>query len=227
MPTGLRLLCCVAALVSGAATAQLEHISAADAASAVRTALEKGSHAAVNALGRPGGFLDNPQVRIPLPESAARAEKTMRRFGAGKYADELIVTMNRAAEAAVPEARPLLVDAVKKMTLQDAKAIVAGGPTAGTDYFKRTTQPQLHQRFLPVVRRTTARVNLAHKYDQFAGKAAAVGLLKGEDANLDEYVTQKALDGLYFMVAEEEKKIRQDPLAAGSSILRRVFGALH
>jgi len=227
MNTGAPFALLIFALSSGTAFAQLEHISAADAATAVRTALEKGSHAAVNSLGQPGGFLDNPKVRIPLPESAARAEKTMRRFGAGKYADELIVTMNRAAEAAVPEARALLVDAVKKMTLQDAKAIVAGGPTAGTEYFKRTTQPQLHTRFLPVVQRTTARVSLAQKYDQFAGKAAAVGLLKSEDANLDEYVTQKALDGLYFMVGEEEKKIRQDPVAAGASILRRVFGALH
>jgi len=227
MNTGARFALLIFALGSATAFAQLEHISAADAASAVRTALDKGSHAAVNSLGRPGGFLDNPKVRIPLPESAARAEKTMRRFGAGKYADELIVTMNRAAEAAVPEARALLVDAVKKMTLQDAKAIVAGGPTAGTEYFKRTTQPQLHGRFLPVVQRTTARVSLAQKYDQFAGKAATVGLLKSEDANLDEYVTQKALDGLYFMVGEEEKKIRQDPVAAGASILRRVFGALH
>src|ERR671926_1690057 len=137
MKTGARFALLILVLGSATALAQLEHISATDAASAVRTALEKGSHAAVNSLGRPGGFLDNPQVRIPLPESAARAEKTMRRFGAGKYADELIVTMNRAAEAAVPEARALLVNALKKMTLQDAKAIVAGGPTAGTEYFKR------------------------------------------------------------------------------------------
>jgi hypothetical protein len=201
-------------------------VSSADATSALRAALQKGSDAAVAALGRPDGFLGNAQVRIPLPESAGRAEKMMRRFGAGKYADELIVTMNRAAESAVPEAKALFVQSVKKMTVQDAKGIISGGETAGTEYFRRTTRADLHARFLPIVQRATARVGVAQKYEQFAGKAASVGMLKHEDADLDEYVAQKALDGLYFMVGEEEKKIRRDPVAAGSAVIRKVFGAL-
>jgi hypothetical protein len=210
---------------SGAA-GQLEHISRSEATNGLRAALERGSQAAVAALGRPDGFLGNAQVRIPLPESAQRAEKLMRRFGAGKYADELIVTMNRAAEAAVPQARQLFIDSVRRMSVADAKAVLAGGETAGTDYFRRTTRGELHKRFLPIVQKATTRVELAQKYDQYAGKAAAVGLLKREDADLDEYVTEKALEGLYLMVAEEEKKIRRDPVSAGTAIIRKVFGAL-
>jgi hypothetical protein len=208
------------------AIGQLEGITRQDATAALRTALEKGSVAAVANLGRLDGFLGNPRVRIPLPESAQRAEQVLRRVGMGKYADELVVTMNRAAESAVPEARALFVDAVKKMSVQDAKGIISGGDTAGTEYFRRTTRDQLHKRFMPIVQRATARVELAQKYDQYADRAAAVGLLRKEDADLDEYVTQKALDGLYLMVAEEEKKIRKDPVGTGSSIIRKVFGAL-
>jgi hypothetical protein len=208
------------------AHAQLEHITGTDATAALRAALEKGSVAAVANLGRVDGFLGNPQVKIPLPESAQRAEQAMRRLGMGRYADELVVTMNRAAEQAVPEAKALFVQSVKKMTVQDAKGIISGGDTAGTEYFRRTTRPQLHTRFLPIVEKATAKVQLAQRYEQFADKAVAVGMLKKEDADLDEYVTQKALDGLYLMVAEEEKKIRKDPIGTGSSIIKKVFGAL-
>lgn len=211
---------------SAAAHAQLEKISRQDATAALRAALEKGSVAAVAKLGRVDGFLGNPQVKIPLPESAQRAEHAMRRFGMGKYADELVVTMNRAAEQAVPEAKTVFVDAVKKMSVQDAKGILTGGDTAATEYFRRTTRDPLHKRFLPIVKKATARVQLAQRYEQFADKAVTVGMLRKEDANLDEYVTQKALDGLYLMVAEEEQKIRKDPVGTGSSIIKKVFGAL-
>ena len=214
-------------LSAAAAAASLPGISEADAVAGLKTALEKGTQAAVAKLGRADGFLGNQLVRIALPESAQRAERMMRRVGMGKYADELIVTMNRAAEAAVPEARSLFVQSVRKMTLHDAKGILTGGDTAATDYFRRTTREPLHQRFLPIVRNATAKVQLARAYGRYADKAAAVGLLREEDADLDEYVAQKALDGLYLMVAEEEKKIRADPLKSASSIVRKVFGALH
>jgi hypothetical protein len=208
------------------AMARLEDLSSREAVAGLKAALEKGSQAAVAALGRADGFLGNPQVKIPLPESLERAERLLRRVGMGRYADELIVGMNRAAEAAVPEARSLLLDAVKKMSLQDAKGILGGGDTAATEYFRRTTRDRLHARFLPIVEKSTRRVKLAQAYEEYADKAAAVGLLQKEDADLDAYVTAKALDGLYFMIAEEEKKIRKDPLAAGSAILRKVFGAI-
>ena len=206
--------------------ARLEDLTSGEAVAGLKAALEKGAQAAIAALGRPDGFLGNPQVKIPLPESLQRAERLLRRVGMGKYADELVVGMNRAAEAAMPEARALLVESVRKMTVQDAKGILGGGETAATEYFRRTTRERLHARFLPIVEKATAKVQLAQTYDQYAGAAASLGLLKKEDADLDAYVTARALDGLYLMIAEEEKKIRRDPMATGTAILKKVFGAL-
>jgi Protein of unknown function (DUF4197) len=219
----------LAAMVTWAVTAmaQADRLTNQEAVAGLKAALEKGSQAAVAALGRTDGFLGNPKVKIPLPESLSRAEALMRRVGMGKYADELVVTMNRAAEAAVPEAKQLLLDAVRKLSVADAKAILTGGETSATDYFRRTTRDQLHGRFLPIVKRSTAKVGLAQRYNEYAHKGAALGLVKNEQADLDEYVTGKALDGVYLMVAEEERKIRQDPVAAGSAILRKVFGSLN
>jgi len=212
------------------AHAQLDKITNGEAGAGLKAALEKGALFAVSTLGKTDGFLGDGRVRIPLPESLRSAEKLMRKFGMSKYADELIVTMNRAAEAAVPEAKQLLVQSVKKMTVQDAKGILTGGETAGTEYFKRTTSAQLRTRFLPIVKKATARVGVAQKYNQYAGKGAKFGLIKKENADLDGYVTQKALDGLFFMIAEEEKKIRKDPVGAvsgaASGIIKKVFGAL-
>ena len=219
-------MCFAAGALPAAALAQLEGVTTREAAAALRAALEKGSQAAVASLGRTDGFLGNPQAKIPLPDSLQRAERAMRRFGMGRYADELIVAMNRAAEAAVPEARELFVDSARRMTVQDAKGILQGGETAGTAYFRRTTEAQLRTRFLPIVQRATAKVGLARQYNAYAERGAAFGLVKKEHVNLDHYVTQKALDGLFLMVAEEEKRIRRDPVGAGTAIIRKVFGAL-
>jgi hypothetical protein len=208
------------------ALAQLEQISNRDAVAGLKAALEKGAVYAVQTLGRSNGFFGDPRVKIPLPESLQTAERLMRSLGMGRSADELILTMNRAAEAAVPEAKKLLVDSVKKMTVQDAKGILTGGDTAGTEYFRRTTQEQLRARFLPIVKRSTEKVGLAQTYNRYAGEAARFGLLKKEQANIDVYVTDKALDGLYFMIAEEEKNIRRDPVGAASGIISKVFGAI-
>jgi hypothetical protein len=220
--------CFAAAVITWAspALAQLDRITQREALAGLKAALEQGTRSAIAALGRSDGFLGNPQVKIPLPESLARTEKLVRRLGLGSHADELVVAMNRAAEAAVPEARKLLVDAVKKMTAQDAKTVLTGGETAGTEYFRRSTHKELHGRFLPIVKNATAKAGVAQRYKEFAKPAAAFGLLKTEHADLDEYVTQKALDGLYFMLGEEEKKIRKDPVGASRAIIRKVFGAL-
>ena len=208
------------------ALAQLDRITSREAAAGLKAALEKGSVAAVASLGRTDGFFGNPQVRIPLPESMQRAEKLMRRLGMGSHADDLILSLNRAAEAAVPEARALFVDAARRMTLQDAKGILQGGETAGTEYFRRSTEARLRSRFLPIVQRATEKVGLARQYNRYAEKGVAFGLVTKEDANLDAYVTEKALDGLFLALGEEEKKIRKDPAAAGAAIIRKVFGAL-
>jgi hypothetical protein len=227
MRTTILRLALAAVLVAPAlAMAQLERISQAEALAGLKAALERGSQQAVARLGRVDGFLGNPQVKIPLPDSLARAERLMRRVGAGRYADEVIVAMNRAAEAAVPEAKALFLDSIRKMTVQDAKGVLTGGETAGTEYFRRTTRAPLHRRFLPIVKRATARVKLAQKYNRYADRGARLGLVKDEHADLDEYVTRKALDGLYLMVAEEEKKVRKDPVGTGKAILKKVFGAL-
>jgi len=220
------VLLMVGLVVAAPAWAQLENITNREAINALKSALDRGARAAVAQLGREDGFLGDARVKIPLPESLRRAEKNMRRFGMGKYADELIVTLNRAAEAAVPEAKQLFIDALRQMSVQDAKGILTGGDTAGTEYFRRVTADELARRFLPIVQRATARVGLAQKYKQYAARGVRVGLVDAQDANLDDYVARKALDGLFFMVAEEERKIRRDPVGAASSLIKKVFGAL-
>ena len=204
----------------------LADLSNADASRGLKTALEKGALLAVGLLSAPDGFLGNEKVRIPLPGYLNDAANLMRTFGQGARVDELITAMNRGAESAVPMAKDLLVNAVRTMSVTDAKGILAGGNTAVTEFFASKTRPALATKFLPVVTKATEKVGLADKYNQLAGKAAELGLVKKEDANIQQYVTGKTLDGLFFMISEEEKKIRQNPVAYGSAILTKVFGAL-
>jgi hypothetical protein len=198
--------------------------SETDAAAGVRTALERGATSAVSLLGRSDGFLGNPKVRIELPGFLKDAAKLLKATGQGKRVDELVTAMNRAAEAAVPEAKALLLGAVKAMSVEDATKIVKGGETSVTKFFTAKTREPLGGKFLPIVEKATEKVSLAKKYDAMAGKAAGLGLMNKEEANLNGYVTGKALDGLYFMIGEEEKKIRKDPIGTGSAILKKVFG---
>lgn len=209
-----------------ALAAGLDGISNADAGSGVRQALSRGAELAVGSLGKRDGFLANPKVKIPLPGVLDDAESAMRMFGMGKQADELVETMNRAAENAVAEALPILSDAIRRMTLQDAKAILTGGDDSVTQYFRRTSSERLTAKFLPVVKAATGRLQLARQYNSLAGKAASFGLVDKKDADIDSYVTNKAMDGLFLIIGEEERKLRANPLEAGSSLLRKVFGAL-
>ena len=204
----------------------LGELTRTEASQGLKAVLEQGAMAAVALLGKPGGFLDNPKVRIPLPGFLADASRFLRAMGRGQQVDELEVAMNRAAEAAVPLAQELLTHAVKSMTVNDAKKILAGGGTSVTDFFAEKTRTPLAERFLPVVTRATEKVELAEKYNRVAGKAVGMGIVKKEDAAIEPYVTRKSLDGLYAMIGEEEKKIRQDPAGSGSAILRKVFGSL-
>ncbi|MDZ5459913.1 DUF4197 domain-containing protein [Azohydromonas lata] len=199
-------------------------VTSADAATGIRAALERGAASAVALLGRPGGFLDNPKVRIPLPPALEQASGVLKLMGQQRRVDELVTAMNRAAEAAVPEAKALLVEAVRSMSVEDALGIVRGGDTSVTDFFASRTRQPLTQRFLPIVTRATEKVSLAQSYNELVGKAGAMGLVKAEDANLERHVTAKAVDGLYLMIGEEERRIRQDPIATGSAILQKVFG---
>jgi hypothetical protein len=221
---------CLAALVMiCAAPAQalsVADLSNKDAVDGLKAALDKGTQIAVQRLGVENGFFGNDRLKIPLPESLKRVEGALRLAGMGRQADELVLRMNRAAEAAVPEAKALFVGAIKQMSVQDAKGILAGGTDAATQYFKRTTSGPLEQRFLPIVKKSMAKVKLAEIYEQYAGRAAQLGLIKKEDVNLENYVTRKGLEGLFTVVAEEEAKIRANPAQEASKIIQKVFGVI-
>jgi len=206
--------------------AGLGALSEGDAALGVRAALERGAVSAVGLLGRSGGFLDNPKVRIPLPGFLNDAANLLKMLGQQKRVDELVTAMNRAAEAAVPQGKALLVNAVKAMSVDDARQIISGGDNSVTQFFAAKTREPLGVTFLPIVTKATEKVKLADKYNSVAGKAAGLGLLSKDDANIQQYVTGKTLDGLFLMIGEEERKIRQDPVGTGSAILKKVFGSL-
>ncbi|MEO6268710.1 MAG: DUF4197 domain-containing protein [Lautropia sp.] len=209
----------------GATALDLSAISGAEATSAVRTALGKGSAAAVASLGVENGFLGNPTVRIPLPDGLKRAESVMKFMGKQQQFDELAVSINRAAESAVPLAKPLLMSAIQSMSVSDAKAIIRGGDDAVTRFFRDKTEGDLAAKFLPIVKQTTDKAGLAQQYNSLAGQAASFGAIREEDAKIENYVTGKALAGLFQMIAEQERAIRQDPVGTGSAILKKVFGA--
>jgi hypothetical protein len=197
-----------------------------DAAGGLRAALGKGIDTAVGQLGAPGGFLDNEKLRIPLPSALEKADRALRMVGMSGEADDLKVAMNRAAESAVGEAKPVLAAALKRMTISDAKGILTGGDDSATQYFRRTSGDELRERMKPIVARATEKAKLGAIYDRYAGKAAQFGLVSKDDAHLDDYVTGKALDGLFAVIAEEEHSIRANPLAAGSSLIKKVFSSL-
>jgi hypothetical protein len=202
----------------------LGSLSNADAGRGLKDALTQGSAAAVAKLGVENGFLGNDKVRIPLPDALKRVEGMLRIVGMQKQVEDLVTAMNRAAEQAVPEAKALLVNAVKNMSWQDAKGILAGSDTAATEYFRKTTSDQLTEKFLPIVTKATANVGLAEKYNEIAGKGAKLGLVDARQARIENYVTQKTLDGLFLMMAEQEKAIRADPIGAATAMARKVFG---
>jgi Protein of unknown function (DUF4197) len=210
----------------GGACAQASDLTETDAAFAIRIALERGAVAAVNMLGRTDGFLANPKVRIALPGYLNDASKLLNAIGQRQRVDDLVTAMNRAAEAAVPKARTLLIVAVKSMSVDDARRVITGGENSVTSFFADKTRTSLGTEFLPIVTQATEKVALADKYNKVAAMAAGLGLMDKQDANIQQYVTGKALDGLYLMIGEEERKIRNNPVATGSAILKKVFGSI-
>jgi hypothetical protein len=222
----VRCLLGLAALVAAqrAQALSLANLTQSDATAGLKAALERGATIAVDLLGRTDGFWANDRVRIPLPDWLNRGERALKLMGYGKDIDALKLGVNRAAEQAVPESRTLLVNAVKSMSVADAKKILGGGDTAITQFFADKTRSPLTQRFLPIVTKTTDRIGLAQQYNRLAAQGAKFGVVKGDQVRIENHVTGKALDGLYFMIGEEEKKIRQDPVGTGSDILKKVFG---
>jgi len=203
----------------------LSSLTSSDATAGIRAALERGAGAAVDLLGKTDGFWGNERVRIPLPDWLNKAEGLFSMMGRRQQLDDLHMSINRAAEQAVPEARSLLVGAVKSMSVQDAKSILSGGDNSATLYFETKTRAPLATRFLPIVTKVTRKNGLAQQYDGVAQKAQSLGLFK-QDASIEHHVTNRALDGLFLMIGDEEKKIRADPAATGSAILKKVFGSL-
>ncbi|MEN0105620.1 MAG: DUF4197 domain-containing protein [Pseudomonas sp.] len=204
----------------------ISDLSQTDASTGLKDALTQGAQIAVKQLGTPGGFSNNDEVRIELPGKLGKAAKTMKMMGMGAQVDQLETSMNKAAEAAVPQAQALLVDAVKKMTVTDAKGILAGKDDAATQYLNKSSREQIRAKFLPIVKQATDQVGLAKQYNAFAGQAASLGVVDAKSANIENYVTEKALDGLFEMIAKQEASIRKDPAAAATSLAKKVFGAL-
>lgn len=216
----------LALFVTHANALGVSDLSNTEASGGLKEALTQGIGKAISSLGAADGFFGNKEVKIPLPKSLKKIEKGMKLMGMGKQSDELVLKMNRAAEAAVPEAKALLVDSVKKMTLADAKAILTGPNDAATQYFKKTTSAQMAEKFLPIVKKATENVQLAESYNKYAEMGSKFGVVKKEDAKIEQYVTNKALDGVYLMIAKEEAAIRKDPVGQASSLIKKVFGAI-
>jgi len=204
------------------------NVSDAEIASGLKEALSNGVRFAVNTLGKENGFLNDVRVKIPLPKSLQKIEKPLRLAGQGKYVDDFVASMNHAAEKAVPVAIDVFVEAIKQMTFDDARRILfSGEQDSATQFFRRTSEETLRGKFRPIVEKFTEETGVTNKYKAMIGKYGFAAQLLGKDAtDLDGYVTQKALDGLFYMVAEEERKIRRDPIGRTTSLLRKVFGIL-
>ena len=203
----------------------------------LKEALSKGVQQAVSRLGHDGGFLTNLEVKIPMPEKLRTVEKTLRAIHENQLANEFIETMNHAAEQAVPEAAEVFGDAIRNMSLADAKSILAGTNNAATQYFRTATETNLFEKFLPIVKKATDQTGVTSAYKRCMEKVESAGalgglgsfgrsLLGGEAVDVDSYVTNKALDGLFKMVADEEKRIRENPIARTTDLLQKVFGAV-
>lgn len=191
----------------------------------LREALTIGTGNAVANVSRLDGYFKNPKIRIPLPEKIQKVEGILRTVGYGPEVDAFELSMNRAAERAAPEAKALFVNAIKQMTISDARKILQGRDNEATLYFENKTRGRLHDLFEPVVHGALSKVGVTRLYQQLDAKVRAIPFAEKISFDLDEYVTDKGLDGLFFMVAEEERKIRQDPVARVTDLLEEVFGS--
>ncbi|KHK63917.1 MULTISPECIES: DUF4197 domain-containing protein [Pseudomonas] len=219
-------LCAGLLICANAMALSLGDLSQKDATGGLKDALTQGAQVAVKQLGAPGGFSNNPDVKIELPGKLGKVAGKMKAFGMGEQVDQLETSMNQAAEAAVVQAQPILVDAVKNMSVADAKGILSGGNDSATQYLNKSSREQIRAKFLPIVKQATDKVGLAQKYNAFAGQAATFGVLDAKSANIENYVTEQALDGLFEMIGKQEATIRQNPAAAATSLAKKVFGTL-
>jgi hypothetical protein len=210
----------------GAYAFSLSDLSQGDASAGLKDALSQGAKVAVQQLGRPGGFSNDPDVRIELPGHIGKASGMLKMMGMGAQVEALETGMNKAAEAAVPQAQALLLDAVKKMTVNDAKAILAGGNDSATQYLNKTSRAEIRAKFLPIIKQATDQVGIAQQYNALAGKASGLGAANAKYGTVEGYVAEQALDGLFTVIAEQEASIRKNPTHAATGVAKKVFGVL-
>ena len=221
----LTTLCAGLLLGANAMALSLGDLSQGDATGGLKDALTQGAQIAVKQLGAPGGFSNNPEVKIGLPGKLEKAAGALKMLGMGDQITQLEASMNKAAESAVTQAQPILVNAVKNMSVSDAKGILSGGQDSATQYLDKSSREQIRAKFLPIVKQSTDKVGVAQQYNTLA-KKAPLGLLGGKSDSVENYVTEQALDGLFKMIAQQEESIRQNPAAAATSLAKKVFGAL-
>lgn len=199
-----------------------------DIANGLKQALDKGVTYAVDNLGKAGGFTNNSAVRIPMPDKLEKVETLLRKTGQDKYADEFVGTMNQAAEAAVPLTLEVLKTGVKNMTFDDAKQILNGTDNAATNYLRRTGSDSMRNKIAPIVKNATDKTGATRIYKDMYGKLGFMGkYMKPEDYDIDSYITNKTMDGLFTMIAQEEKKIRDNPTERTTDLLKSVFGSVN
>jgi len=214
-----------AAETAGVSTSDVD-LSNTEMVAGLKEALDKGTQFAVDKLGKPGGFLDNKKVKIPMPDSLSWVESSLRTVGQDELADEFITTMNQAAEQAVPEAAEVFGDAIQNMSVEDAQGILTGPDDAATQYFRTNTESELTDRMRPIVESATAKTGVTSAYKNMMDSAGGLtSMLPGSTTDIDGYITTRTLDGLFLMIAREERKIRKDPVARSSELMQKVFSA--
>lgn len=202
-------------------------VSEWEAGAGLKDALSVGVERAIQILGKEGGYLEDAQVRIPLPDTVRSVGNGLRAIGQDEIVDDFIATMNHAAERAVPKTVDIFTDTIKGMTLADAKGILQGPDDAATRYFQKQSTPQLIEAILPIVKDATEEVGVTSAYKELTGEVSFLSALSDDDAlDLDRYITNRALDGLFLKLAEEEKRIRENPWARSTGLLKKVFGSI-
>ncbi len=210
---------------SSAAKGSQGSLSQGDMSGGLKEALALGSERAIKGLSRSGGYLDDKSVRIPLPGKLRKIESSLRMLGQGKAVDEFVQTANRAAEQAIPKAAPIVGDAIRGMSFTDARQILSGPDDAATTYFRGKTSDALTRAMLPIVSSATDKAGVTRAFKHMIEKAGPAASMLGDDLDVDEYITDKTLDGLFLKLAEEEKSIRHDPVARSTDLLKKVFGS--
>lgn len=202
-----------------------QSLTSEQVAEGLKEALTKGISTGSDMASQLDGYFKNPKIKIPFPPDVKKVEDKLRQMGMGAQVDKFVLTLNRGAEDAAKEAKPIFVTAIKSMTIQDAWSILKGNETAATDYLKRVTSAQLREKFKPVIKNSLDKVSATKYYSELVTTYNKIPLVQKVNPDLNEYATTKAMDGLFLLISDEEKKIRKDPVARTTELLKKVFGA--